>query len=171
MTEDIVKNKSKGSRFTYWLAVMAICSPILIGLVLWWVTSTALVNERKIDYAGICSSNLRQIGLAIDNYRQAHAGNAPPTLKVLVNEKQLTPECLRCPANQEEYIYRGGDVGKADNSALIVVYDRNPVHNGGRNILGNDVCVHFTKEKDFQERIANDNEIRKRFNLKSKPAE
>ena len=134
----------------------------------------AIVQEETCQIQ--CRRQLMRMGNGFAMYQNDYDGKNPPTLKPLVEEEGLPPECLICPAirakgGKETYIYRGIDLNPNIDSGLILVHDKKGNHKGYRNVLFNGGHVERLAEEKFQEEIKRDNELRKKNNLPEKPAE
>lgn len=71
---------------------------------------TTLGSVKRKAREAVCTSNLHQIGLALNLYLDDF-GKRPPDLQTLVLAKYLTPKILVCPADRT-----GGKVASADGS-------------------------------------------------------
>ncbi|HEX4795285.1 MAG TPA: hypothetical protein VH370_15930 [Humisphaera sp.] len=111
-----------------------------------------------------CASNLRQIGLAMILYAQAHQDRLPSSIEELALSGDLVPENLVCPESKDtiatgkseplaielarpghnSYAYLGAGHHLADfGSGDILAYERQPNEGNGGNILGGDGHVEW----------------------------
>jgi prepilin-type processing-associated H-X9-DG protein len=102
-----------------------------------------------------CSSNLRQIGQAIQSYSSKNGGAYPPDLGTLAKSENLGPDLFACPdtdvqpppnispdeaANwinkNSDYIYIGANLKMGAEPTIVVCYEKDGNHGGkGMNIL------------------------------------
>lgn len=137
----------------------------------------AFVETDQVTERIACGSNLSGIGKGILIYANDHNDKFPPSLETLVDTVDFPREGLACPStgrnpDYSSYVYRGVDLkGVSCPPGLIVVHDRKGNHRDGRNVLFVDSHVDWVPEEEFSDRIERDNEMRKRYNYKTKPAE
>ena len=98
----------RGFTLTEMLIVIAVIA--VLGAVLFPVTRGVLMKSQKLR----CQSNLREIGLALDQYCKEHNGRLPdlmsmrasrnadlPVLETVLRQYVSNPEVFRCPADKE----------------------------------------------------------------------
>jgi hypothetical protein len=114
-----------------------------------------------------CGVNLIDVGKAIQAYVFARGGNFPSRLSEVfaVDTEVAGWQSLICPAGEPKftesalapsYAYENLSDRKApDDKTDILVFDRAPVHEGGRNVLLADLeTVRYLTEADFQQQFA-----------------
>ena len=129
-----------------------------------------------------CLNNIRQIGLAMQQYAEMHDGRCPDSFEILLKEGYLiTTKVFRCPSSDDEFADEGypkdlknatlaelklpegncsytmiGGLKKGDlPDDFMLVYDKSAEnHKGeGRNVFFNDGHVKWLTEEEFQERM------------------
>ena len=120
-----------------------------------------------------CDEALRTIGLAIADYQSSHGGANPPTLPAMIEAAGLTPWLLVCPASTDgvgdcSYVYRGEDLDSTADKAMIIAYDKEPMHQERRNILFANWHVKRLREDHFEKAVAKDNQLRVQLGLAEK---
>jgi len=75
---------------------------VVIGGMLIAVLLPSLCRSREPANRVKCASNLRQIGQAISLYAQAHGGQYPSSLAVLLSVEDITAEVMICPSSNDE---------------------------------------------------------------------
>lgn len=114
---------------------------------------TAHVSAERAS----CQNSLKQIGLVLQLYREAHGGIWPETLPELYPEYLTDLHVLICPSSENEvgpakdaaswssFIYTPFD-GKGDPATTIVCSEKKPIHApGGKNELFADGHVEFKR--------------------------
>ena len=108
------------------------------------------INNREDRLAQIkCSSNLRQIGQAIQMYANDNNGSYPASFAVLLGNIDLNPEAFVCPASHDEkaagpttqetlsefgrpghcsYVYLGAGASVSTPASFVVAYEPLEVH-------------------------------------------
>ena len=135
----------------------------------------ALSAARQQAQTVVCASQLKGIANAINMYRCDFKDKNPPHLQDLIDYEDLSPKTFLCPSanekpGQSSYIYRGGDLTGVEPADMILLYDKQPLHNGARNVLFNDLRVERLEEPQFQKALQRDNECRRKRNLEQIPA-
>ena len=133
-----------------------------------------------------CAANLKQIGLALQVYANAHDDDFPPgeTMAEVFRELEgltdgtgqpmVTEETFVCPAATEDQNEwnRTGEITSESSSYgwtpglyatappdIMVAYDKSPdYHGGGRNVLFVDGHVEWKTEEGFQRALAEQEE-------------
>ena len=105
----------------------------------------ALVNAQEQARRLKCQSNLKQIYLVIEEYRNQE-GHRPSSLQVLVDKKLISQKLLKCPsgntsADTIDYRYVSSAGG---NDPLCVCSHR--WHQNGRNVLKANGTVEWQKK-------------------------
>ncbi len=106
----------------------------------------------------VCLTNLKAIGVGIEQYKSKNNGVYPDSLDALVKQGIISEDSLHCPVHDgksggSSYTYLRPD--ESDNRGIIA-WDRFP-HRAmgnkvvGRNILNSDYSVRFTVEQQFRE--------------------
>ena len=163
-------SRSKGKLGGQGLAIAGtICSgaTILLGLIMGAmgvaVMMPALANARAEARGAVCWNNLRQIGLGMAMYTTDHEDAWPDSLEDLVTAGYFdSDEVFTCPVQLDSedfgedsvsgYEYRKPPAGAGES--CMVVYDRQPAHRGGRNVLFVDAHIEWLPEEEFQRRLA-----------------
>ncbi len=161
------------------LAIGGIITSILglgLGLV-----QIIIGNGRIIGYDSAqcaqCFSQLENISRSLAAYSNTNDNTFPPSLKILVDTMNLTPNNLICPGQKVQkkeccYIYRGNDLTAASPADMILAYDKFDNHHGeARNVLYAGYNVERIEEADFPQAIDHDNELRRQLGLPEKPLE
>jgi prepilin-type processing-associated H-X9-DG protein len=123
----------------------------------------ALSRARQKAREVACSSNLKQIGVALMAYATDHGEQRPASLAELV-PRYMPPTVLKCPSdgvgipkirggNPCSYCYVGSIPTKEGFADLIVACSRLGVHRGGRNVLHYDGRVQWMTEVDFKTKL------------------
>lgn len=153
------------------------------AIVLLLVVGTALLLPtlcRSSEQANRvkCASNLRQIGMAMDDYAKTHGGKFPPDLQTLARDSDLTSVAFVCPSSSDipaninkpsdwaeafkpdshelSYVYVAGGLGPSDvNDQSVLAYENPHNHlDEGMNILFGDFHVEWFPTKAAAEIIA-----------------
>lgn len=111
-----------------------------------------------------CSSNMRQIGLAMIMYANQHNGKFPDSLHEILETQDITPGVFVCPSSNEvramgataraelddfdrpgrcSYIYLGKGLTDQCDFGTAVLYEPPSIHHGGMNVLFADGHVEF----------------------------
>ncbi len=149
--------------------------PLSTKIVLWFVAIVALamliLPGESISYIkynatfAMCKANLKQVGLAVQIYRSAHAGKIPPTLKALLPIlKSRSP--FMCPLSGNEATPTYHEVAyqyrflSRPNQTDIICWDSHPhrrwqiyfvwLNRPNRNVLLADGQVKNISEEEFQ---------------------
>lgn len=111
----------------------------------------------------MCRQDLSNIGKALLIYSNYHNDQFPPDLETLISKAEMPAKGLMCPATmlKDSYIYRGASITTSDTPWMIMVYDKQNNHDGGRNVLFMDTHVEWVPEERFQELIKKDNDYRR----------
>jgi prepilin-type processing-associated H-X9-DG protein len=83
------------------ILVWAICI-IVIGGMLISILLPSLCQAREPANRIKCASNLKQIGLAIQDYAQHHEGQYPASLSELLANEEISAEVMTCPSSNDE---------------------------------------------------------------------
>jgi len=123
-------------------------TPIIAALVL-----PALNQARERARSANCQANLKQIGIACNQYADNHGGQFPESLDELVSSRLLSSNTMHCPSapNTEglSYTYCRGYTPK--NIYRILAFDTDGNHrNGGRNVLFCDGHVEWMADVKFR---------------------
>jgi len=120
-----------------------------------------------------CAGNLKQIGLALQVYANAHDDDFPPgeTMAEVFRELEgltdgtgqpmVTEETFACPAAEDPSSSYGWTPGLYATAPpdIMVAYDKSPdYHGGGRNVLFVDGRVEWKTEEGFQKAMAEQEE-------------
>ncbi len=77
-------------------------SLLALGVLLMAGNRVIRLMNRAREHGGVsCSSNMRQLGQAIQLYANAHQGHLPDTLEQLLLTEDLWPEILVCPNSND----------------------------------------------------------------------
>jgi prepilin-type processing-associated H-X9-DG protein len=124
-----------------------------------------LCRSRETANRVKCSSNLRQIGVAIELYAKEHAGMLPDSFATLVRSEDLVPEVFTCPSSNAEradsietlathptkdncsYTYLGDGLkqNEVTDDVVLMVEDLDDHDRDGINILFGDGHVDFVQ--------------------------
>ncbi len=120
-----------------------------------------------------CEDNLKAIYDALCRWREGREDASPASLHDLVEARSLSLWVLICPAEGSaigecSYVWRGGDLGKADDENLILAYDKKACHKGRRNILFADGRIERHPEAKFDKLLERDNRLRSELGLEPK---
>jgi len=151
------------------------------------VATTEPAEELTSSVRTRCAMNLIEIGTQILGYAQRTGGQLPSKLsEAFAGKIKEKGSCLTCPAMRPAITVGGffpsyayvnvvpGPRNLADAEGDILVFDSEPVHDGGRNVLLSDADeggrfrVKYLKEADFQKMLA---EQRKRWEQRGKKLE
>jgi prepilin-type processing-associated H-X9-DG protein len=117
------------------------------------VVSVGISPVSADDQRRFCWMNLKQIGIAIFMYLQAHDRQYPNSLDDLVSFLEGR-QPLVCPGSGEEgYIYEKPAtpfLKVVEPRSVMTVYDKPGNHEGGRNVLFLDGHVQWLTEEEFQ---------------------
>jgi prepilin-type processing-associated H-X9-DG protein len=129
------------NRFAVKLAVV-----LLIGFVLLRGYNNLSWSSGDSARESNCSSNLKQVGLALTIYAKAHNNAYPPTLADVLVEGELTKEAMTCPSDTQpdwlgfrdrhpdtgdSYIYCGSGFSMTSPETVILAYERDGHHQLG----------------------------------------
>jgi len=128
----------------------------------------ALSGARQEARKAKCMANLRQIGIGLVQYIDSVGEHRflPPSLKALMDKEIITePGVYVCPVDQTaapgwycsyESIFDLTEKKLTDRLPLdtMMVWDSEPRHRGGRNVLFFDGHVEYLREADFQKALA-----------------
>jgi prepilin-type processing-associated H-X9-DG protein len=122
-------------------------TPIMAALML-----PALNQARERARSANCQANLKQIGIACNQYADNHGGQFPESVDVLVSSQLLSSNTAHCPsapaAGGLSYTYCRGYTPK--NIYRILAFDADGNHrNGGRNVLFCDGHVEWMTDVKF----------------------
>ncbi|MEN6306837.1 MAG: hypothetical protein ABFD91_03700, partial [Anaerohalosphaeraceae bacterium] len=154
----------------------------------WMQCYQSLIPPEIIEYYYqnrliVCTTRLKRIAVAISIYANDNNNKFPSTLNVLIEQNDYfdTPwpeEVFQCPGvcphlQFSDYVYRGNDLRGSDPSYMVVVYDRQNNHLGGkRNAAFADGHVQTMTEAEFLAAIEIDNAYRRpNTRLEEKPVE
>ena len=149
-------------------------SRLLLAVILFCPTATTEpAEELTRSVRARCVMNLVEIGTEILAYAQKTGGTLPSKLSEAFADKiKEKGSCLTCPAVRPaitaggffpSYAYVNVVPGRrklADAEGDILVFDSEPVHDGGRNVLLSDAeeegrfRVKYLPEADFQKMLA-----------------
>ena len=117
----------------------------------------SLAAARDAARISSCRINMKQIGYALQRYSSDHDEWFPDSLDALMEYVPGDTERLRrCPGNPEDpdaYIQLKG-VRAAHPSWMVLVYEKEGNHAGGRNVLYVGDHVSWRTEKGFQEDLS-----------------
>jgi prepilin-type processing-associated H-X9-DG protein len=109
-------------------------------------------QEPDLSPSSLCRGNLKQIGIAVFMYLQAHH-QYPNSLDDLVTYLEGR-QALVCPGSREEgYVYEKPAtpfMKVVEPQSVMTVYDKPGNHEGGRNVLFLDGHVQWMTEGEFQ---------------------
>jgi len=122
-----------------------------IAVILWMLIVPNAVRSRNRADDAVCAQNLRNIAWALAMYAQDHYGHFPPQLtaltprylhdldiyrcpKLVAAEKRFPEAHLPSPGNEVDYAYVPG-LAHDDHPKEPIVWDREPWHRGGGNVL------------------------------------
>ena len=114
----------------------------IIGILIGFLAPGAMKLREKARRAK-CQNNLRQIYLAISNYRDDHNEQYPPNLDALYDRYLDDVEVFKCPSSPNpvpgsasggDYEYRAG-LSPASRSTEPVAEDKDGNHPDGVNVL------------------------------------
>jgi len=94
----------------------------------------ALGRARSRARRTVCTSNLKQVGLALQLYAGDNGGSYPATLGALLPDYLNDPSILRCPESGTAYSYVSG-LKQSDRASVIVAFDAPGNHGNGANVL------------------------------------
>ena len=137
------------------------------------IVGPPLVQLRAHARRMACGTNMSGIGKALLIYSNDYDDTLPPDLETLIHKAEMPARGLICPAtgSKDSYIYRGASTTTSDVPWLIMVYEKQGHHPGGRNVLFLDSHVEWVTEERFQEFIEKDNEYRRKKGLPVLPAQ
>lgn len=146
---------------------------VLFGGVAAGLLLPAIFASRVSTYRPRCRTNLKLIGYAAHLYAYDHDGSFPPTLEGLVpeylppNKRRSEFHPLGCPSTPDPgspgYEYVAG-LRSDDAAELVVAYDKDGNHEGGRWELFVDTNVEWfgkQREGEFQAALARTREYLK----------
>jgi len=153
--------RRRGFTYTELLCVMA------IALALWIMILPGAVRSRNRTDDAACGSNLRNISWALAMYAQDHYGLFPPELTALTPRYLYERDVYRCPrvvAAEKRFPEQGritpeGGIDYAympglahdDHPREAVVWDREPWHRHGANVLYLSGAVSRVDEQQLRE--------------------
>jgi len=136
------------------LTIVIVAAAVVLGMHLFMPTNVN--GSRELAYRKACQMNLVSLGKALETYRVVH-GDYPLTLSTLVSENAIPQEMLTCPMRKDtrpglcDYCYLPPKSSSASDG--IVLYEREPWHMGGRNVLRVDGKVDWLEDRDFHREL------------------
>lgn len=158
-----------------------------IGLFLVFAASVVMpaINPPRSQHPRVkCSSNMRQIGLAIVMYANEHGGAFPENLHEILEKEDITAEVFVCPSSNDtravgpttravldefdtpghcSYIYLGKGLDDKCDPQTPVLYEPPSIHHGGMNVLFADGHVEYFSGTDAPT-ILNATAVRSKLN-------
>jgi prepilin-type processing-associated H-X9-DG protein len=153
---------------------------IMGALILMFLLASVLLPSlcRSAETANLvkCSINLKQIGMAIDQYARDHNGQYPDSFATVLRNEDLVAAVFNCPSSGESpaegatpeaiaanlgegnhlsYIYAGRGMNAASvSAATVMAYEPLSNHGLGMNVLYGDGHVEWVKQADAERIIA-----------------
>jgi serine/threonine protein kinase/HEAT repeat protein len=128
--------------------VSALMIPVHLGAL-----SGTMAVARFATGTTQCITNLKTVGLAIEEYRGKHGGMYPPDLAALVREGMISKETLRCPLHEGEvgYAYSRPPGRQARGIIAWDLHSHKAVGKTsvGRKVLEANLAVRFLSEAEF----------------------
>jgi hypothetical protein len=137
---------------------------VVIGLLLYVAVAPTVHRSREVARRATCSSNLTQLGVALQFYANSNRGRFPDSLAVLVADGSLPAELLVCPSSKhtpapgdtpakqianlatgqhQSYVYLGKGM-MSGRGRQIIAYEPLAHHDGeGVNVLYTDGSTTF----------------------------
>jgi prepilin-type processing-associated H-X9-DG protein len=139
----------------------------------------ALNRAREVANRVKCANNMRQIGLAMELYKNDNHGAYPPDLGILTKTEDLAASVFACPSaptvvpsglsadqtadwvdTNSDYIYTGSGLSGTLDPAYILLYEKDADHRDGMNLLYGDGHVEFCQLPAAHDRINADSRLR-----------
>lgn len=95
----------KPSKFRSAFTLVEILAVIAILAIIAAIVFPVLVRARESSKQTAVSSQLKQVGLAINMYMADYDDQAPPTLQVLLKNQSLNAVMIVCPKSGHEFYY------------------------------------------------------------------
>lgn len=123
-----------------------LCAYVVLGLVILHGP-----RSREISKATACSANLKAIATSCLIYSEAHKGELPASLDILLEGGErayLQPKQLVCPTTGQRYIYVPG-LKNTDDPRFPVVFESVGNHGDGANVAFLDGHAQWQKRDDY----------------------
>jgi prepilin-type processing-associated H-X9-DG protein len=120
-------------------------SLVALGAIVVFSLSVVASNRANFEAKreaekSICSSRLKQIGLAVIMYSNGNSGKPLPALDVIARAEDLSPDVLKCPIGGDPFVYLGKGMTEL-NATKVLAYEGSERHGLGINFLYADGLV------------------------------
>lgn len=163
-----------------WPFRILIISVVVLSLFAGAYFALPMLKPPRIEsHVAECSSNMRQIGLAMMMYANEFGGKFPDSLHEILEKEDITAEVFVCPSTNDSrairpttqatldqfdqaghcsYIYLGKGLTNQCDPRTVVLYEPSSNHHGGLNVLFADGHAEFfsgAMAQSFLRSIAN----------------
>lgn len=165
--ERVVPSNEPRNKVARWTAVILVgCIFALFG----WNMIDCSAHSRPMARRAACAANLKAIATSCLVYAEAHQGQFPPSLDLLLeggSRAYLQPKQLICPESKRLYIYIPSQTNTMDPRNIVVYETAGDHQREGRNVAYADGHAQWTSNDDFAVRLR---ETRERLLATSRPS-